>query len=314
MTEEKKEYGSVKRSFYYYNLELMKINESNNSMVIPDNSKECYYKMFKKIQKWQGNPKYSEKIKLSTVDNDKIYIIVDTVIPGRPIEFRIVLCRNDALPYVEENGILKFLTEFLPRKFSLAEITHCVIFPESSLLGAEYNFQGARASVLCEYLPKITKEIDFMTCKGKLNQDVLKKLMDGESYSLFSLSIRNNSKAMSYLMEQSSIFFLPFRNISNVDVFEISFKRRKTKKKDGFEEPMSKNQIQELITNYREDIKSFKISQGSIRGDCIDLLSDKFVKSCEVIKTEKRTVDSKAAYREIKTFFDTNVRKYCEPV
>ena len=64
-----------------------------------------------------------------------------------------------------------------------------------------------------------------------------------------------------------------------------------------------------FIRNYRDDIKLLKVSQGAIQNDAIDLLHDKLVKVSSVTKTINRTIDSKQAYHEIKTFFDTDIRQ-----
>ena len=65
--------------------------------------------------------------------------------------------------------------------------------------------------------------------------------------------------------------------------------------------------MDEFIREYREDIKSFKVSQGSIQRDKIDLLYDKLVKTSEITKTVNKTVDSDEAYKIIKDFFNTTV-------
>ncbi len=87
---------------------------------------------------------------------------------------------------------------------------------------------------------------------------------------------------MTNLMNKTSLFKLPFTNISDVDVFEVTLKRRKTKRNRGFESPIPIEDMNSFIRKYREDIKSFKVSQGSIQGDKVDLLYDKLVKTNEM--------------------------------
>lgn len=212
-----------------------------------------------------------------------------------------------ALPLVENNGLLNFLADYLPKNFTLAEITHCVIFPQYNIMGAEYNFSGARPTAIKPYLPRLYNKIDYVYCANKLDGNVFSKLKNGETFSLFSLSVKNDSAAMTHLMNETSLFRLPFTKISDVDVFEISLKRRKTKSHDGFDSPIPIDDMDEFIREYREDIKSFKVSQGSIQRDKIDLLYDKLVKTSEITKTVNKTVDSDEAYKIIKDFFNTTV-------
>lgn len=122
------------------------------------------------------------------------------------------------------------------------------------------------------------------------------------------LYVKNDSKAMTELMNKQSIFGLPFAKISDVDVFEISLKRRKTKSHKGFDSPIPIDNMDDFIHEYREDIKSFKVSQGAIQDDCIDLLHDKLVKTCQITKIVNKTIDSTEAYNVIKDFFDTTVK------
>lgn len=303
--------GKIQRNFYYYDIYLMK--HINSKLTKIDNQEETFYEIFKhilnkqkKIEKGNIDP---DEIAVSIDNGDKIYILVDKTVKGCPIEFRLVLCRADALPLVENNGLLNFLTDYLPKNFTLAEITHCVIFPQYNIMGAEYNFSGARPTAIKPYLPRLYNEIDYVYCANKLDGNVFSKLKKGETFSLFTLSVKNDSAAMTHLMNETSLFQLPFTNISGVDVFEISLKRRKTKAHDGFDSPIPIDDMDAFIREYREDIKSFKVSQGSIQKDKVDLLFDKLVKTSEITKTINKTVDSDEAYKIIKDFFNTTIKK-----
>lgn len=307
-----KKTGKIPRNFYYYDVGLLEYGENGNMHKVSDSTK-MYYEAFKYIanirKQIEKGGENSEELEVSVEGGDKVYIIVDKVEENCPIEFRLVLCRSDALPYVESNGLLDFLTKYLPKNFTLAEITHCVIFPQYNIMGAEFNFSGARATSIKSYLPRVYNKIEYVYCANRLNNNVLKRLRKGEGFSLFQLSIRNDSEAMRNLMESKSIFSLPFCNIPEVETYEIVLKKRKGKKSAGFESPISIEDMGKFIENYRDDIKSFKVSQGSMHNDAVDLLHDKLVKTSTVSKTVNRTIDSKEAYHEIKTFFDTTVKK-----
>lgn len=302
--------STVVRSFFYYDISLLK-NDRGNPVKI-SNQEKIFYNIFKDIENIQkrintGIAK-SDEIEVNIDNGDKIYILVDNCTVNQPIEFRLILCRADALPLVESKGILKFLSDYLPKNFTLAEITHCVIFPEYGIMGAEYNFSGARATAIKAYLPKISSAIDYVYCANKLDDKALGKLKKNEKLSLFELSIKNGSEAMKKLMNEKSIFTLPFAQINDVDTYEITLKRKKTKMHQGFESPIPFNEIDSFIQEYREDIKSFKISQGSVQKDKIDLLSDKLVKKCEMARTENKTIVSEDAYNIIKNFYDSTVK------
>lgn len=302
---------TVTRSFYYYDISLLKYKFKN--LVRIDNQEANFYKIFNQIKNIQKEIKNgttsSDKIEVNIDNGDKIYIIVDYIEKDKPIEFRLVLCRADALPLVENKGILNFLTDYLPKNFTLAEITHCVIFPDCGIMGAEYNFSGARPTAIREYLPKFSPEIDYVYCANKLDDKVITKLRKNEKLSLFELSIKNNPEVMKKMMNQQSIFRLPFMPINDVDVYQIVLKRKKSKAHPGFDSPIPIEEIDEFIRKYREDIKNFKISQGAIQKDKIDLLSDKLVKKCKMTKTVNKTILSEDAYNIIKDFFDTTIIK-----
>lgn len=189
---------TVTRSFYYYDIILLKYKFKN--LVRIDNQEANFYKIFNQIKNIQKEIKNgttsSDKIEVNIDNGDKIYIIVDYIEKDKPIEFRLVLCRADALPLVENKGILNFLTDYLPKNFTLAEITHCVIFPDCGIMGAEYNFSGARPTAIREYLPKFSPEIDYVYCANKLDDKVITKLRKNEKLSLFELSIKNNPEVM----------------------------------------------------------------------------------------------------------------------
>ena len=91
-------------------------------------------------------------------------------------------------------------------------------------------------------------------------------------------------------------------NIDDVDSYEVSIKRRITKKKKGFNPPITTEQLEEFVNGNREDITHFKVSQGIYR-DSIDLLNDKLVHAQKFILTNNKVIDSTEVYNAIKAFF-----------
>lgn len=305
-----KQKGTVRRNFYYYNIKPMTYNSDGKLVEVSDSS-TVFYETFEKILELCNEIKTGEKLPDNlgrVVENGgKLYVLVDKVVRNEPIEFRLVLCRTDALPYVENQGLLEFLTKYLPQNFSLAEITHCVIFPQYNILGAEFNFSGARVASIKEYLPAVYSKIEHVYCTPRLNDTVLRKLRKNEDLSLFRMVLKNNSNAMREMMEEKSIFRLPFAGIKEVETFEIVFKSRKGKRTKGFKSPIPLDQIDDFIQRNRDDLKTFIISQKSVQNDAVDLLHDKFVCKADVTKTANKMIDSRSAYHIIEKFFDTDV-------
>lgn len=311
-----KKKGTVTRNFYYYDLSLFDI--IGNDVKPVNNQQEKFIEIFKYVKNEVGkistSTNKSEKKKIlknisaETEDGDLIYVIVDDL-TKEAIKFRIVLCRNNALPLVESNGELCFLTDYLPNGFSLAEITHCVIFPEDGVMGAEYNYAGARPSVISDYVVRALKKADFALCRPKIKFDTFNQVIDGKPLGYFELSVKNTREMRAALRRQNGLLAGITRNVPEVDQYEICLVRRITKTKGGFESLLTRDEMQDFILNNRDDIKKFRIGYGA-KKDAIDLLNDKMVCKKEMVKTDKRTINSKDAYSTIVQFYGANVKVY----
>ena len=183
---------TITRNFYYYDLALFNMVGSDIKPV--NNQQEKFIEIFK-------------------------YVIVDNI-TKEAIKFRIVLCRNNALPFVENNGELSSLTEYLPNGFSLAEITHCVIFPEDGIMGAEYNYAGARPSVISDYVSYALKKVDFALCRPKMKFDTFKQIIDGKPLGYFELSVKNTKEMKNALRRKKGLLAGITYNVPDVDQYE----------------------------------------------------------------------------------------------
>lgn len=302
------ETNTVDRKFYYYDTELFYINEKNQ-VIKYNNQKKQWTDIFKYLKEIQDeirkDIKLQKNIEIDIENGDKVYFIVDDILETK-VRFKMVLCRKNALPYVEENGILKYLTNFVDGDFSLAELTHCVLFTDRGILGAEYNHTGARASLLKSYIPQLIDWIGAVSCTAKLDEDTFDKISEEKNYSLFSIVIRNDGRMKETLENMKPLFFR-FSEVQDVDTYEITLKRRKTKIKEGFNLPFTKDEIEDLIRNHRDGFDKFVISQESISNDKIDLLNDKLVCQKSLTKTINKTIDSKDAYKTIERFYETKI-------
>lgn len=300
---------TVQRSLYYYDLYALRKNEKTNEF-------KRSYRIIKDFlvelkQKQQDAKDYSEFLKHGR-NGDSIFVIIDTI-EKNYIEFRIVLCRNDALPFIEKDGKLESLGDYIDSDQSIAEITHCVYFPEYGIMGAEYNFSGSRPTAIADYLYQCEAPADIFTCRPKLNFDAYSKIIEGEEFSLFDFAVKSDSDAYNKMLSKKTVFKAIRSEIPDTDVIEVVLRKRKTKKNKfaGFSSPFSMSETKELLENYRDDIKRFNVSQGAI-SDKIDLLSDKFVNKVTMVRTTNRTIDSKEMYKEIRKFFESSVVQYCK--
>ena len=311
-----KKSDSVTRSFYYYDVSLYDL--VGNDIVPIKNQQEKFVEIFNyaknvmtRIEKSTKDKEKKDLLKdiaLKTDDGDLVYVIVDSL-SKESIKFRIVLCRNNALPFVEKNGELTFLTEYLPKGFSLAEITHCVIFPEDGVMGAEFNYAGARPSVISEYMMHGLKKVDFSLCRPKIKFDTFGQVIDGKPLGLFELSVKNTKTMRVALRKQKGLLGGITKNVPDVDEYQICLVRRITKNKNGFESLMTQEEMKKFILENRDDIKKFRIGYGA-KKDAIDLLNDRMVCKQSFVKTSKMTIDSEEAYGVIVTFFGSNVKEY----
>ena len=107
------------------------------------------------------------------------------------------------------------------------------------------------------------------------------------------MTIRNNSILHNKLMERTSIFTAN-EKFDEVETYEVILRKRKTKKNGykGFNLPMSYDLLEEILTENREDIEKFRVSQDKMSKN-IDLLSDKFVNKVTFVKEKNRAIDSK---------------------
>lgn len=304
--------NKIKRKFYYYDVEVLDLNDNAKKFKKQNEKLVDIFNEIKNMQEKIDGSKEKKKIKEQKkieqiIDNgDKAYFIIDDV-KDEKIKFRMVLCRKDALPYVEENGILSYLTEYLEGDFSLAEITHCIIYPKTGIMGAEYNHTGARASLLKYYIPEILKMNITINCTAKLDEEVFDKVINNKDYSLFQIGIKNDEKMKDAMQENMSIFVAPFFEIQDVDSYEIVLKRRKGKSKDGFNLPFDKDTMKKILSENKDGFKTFKVSQDSITADAVDLLKDKLVHEATLVKTKNKFIKKEDAYKAIDLFYKSKI-------
>lgn len=309
---------SIKRKIYYYDL-VLKIFETTSgskrkTKKIAENQGEKLKEIFIKIKNQQEclasekdpvqQQVLQKSIEMSLPNQSKLYVIVDEISEDGMIKFRIVLCRSNAFPFVYKGGKLELLTENVSGKFELAEITHCVIFTQSMIMGGEFNFYGARPSAIATYITYKDSDISFLECNGKLNNDSVDKIVEGKELSLFELSIRYTEEIKNRLVANQFIISTWLQGVpGDVGEYNIVLKKARGSKHSGFESPLTKEEYRKLLQDFREDITKLRVSQG-VYDDAIDLLKDKLVHTLPVdIETKDKYIVYEYIYNEIITFY-----------
>lgn len=296
---------SVTRSIYYYDLYELKKKDNEDSYI---HSSKLIMKLLKDIyDKQKSADTYKDFLQPHSSGSD-YFIIVDSY-EDKIIKFRIVMCRKDALPFVEQDGKLEMLDQYLGANQNIAEITHCIYYPETKIMGAEYNASGARATSVGNYLRVFNSDECLITCRAKYNYEAYNKIIAGEELSLFDFEVRTNSAAYTNVLANKSIFQVFQNTYPESDTFEVVLRKKKTKKNKfaGFASPLDMAEIKDLLQLYKEDIKKFKISQGK-SSEKIDLLSDKFMSKVSVVRTSQRIIDSNDIYAKIDAYYLSDVK------
>lgn len=307
----------IDRKIYYYDVQINK--EEGNKVVSVNDIKEAsklIMDIFKRI-KGENDTYDNEKNKkrkkqlfrdmcLSIGQDTNICIIVDEI-KKQEIYFRILMARDNALPYIEFEGSIEKLTDIITADFNMIEITHCVLFVNSMILGAEFNFNGARASMMATYI-SMKYEI-FVKCKGKIKNEIYGKMIEDGEYTLLKLSVRNNVTMQRLLIDRLGIIGRYFEDIGENGLLEVKLSRRRNKKHKGFKIPWKNgDELSDFVAFNKDDIKSLKLRPADEQ-DPVDVLCDKLVHTVKGISTENRVIDSKSMYNEIIEFYNNTVVK-----
>lgn len=299
---------SIQRSLYYY--EFFSFSQREGGLK-KDKSSKGLINFFHKLYEEQ---KIAENYRdfIVQVQQGEEFIVVESETEDI-VKLKLVLCRENALPFVENAGKLENLETYIDTDKNIAEVTHCIFFKKYGILGAEYNFSGARATSIPGYVSKRTQGNVYTQCHPKINFDTYSKLIEGETFSLFDFTVKTDSEAYVNMLAKKSIFSAIQKTVPESDTMEIVLRKRKTRKNKqcGFDIPFTFEELKDLIGIYREDVVKLSVSQGKM-SDSIDLLADKFVGKVSIAKTKNRVIDSKEMYESIVDFFNKEVALYCQ--
>lgn len=315
-----KKKGKVERSIHFYDVTMQRLGKGKEEAFVNYKDQESkaievfeYFQNIdaeiKKEKRREKRLEYLEKIEYKTESGDKLYIKVDKIDKGKKyIEFRLVLCRPDAFPFIEKDGELECIVGAVKGDFNIAEVTHCVMFYEKGVMGGEYNFNGARPSAIAAYVNSRCDKVERFNCTPKMNNDVYRKIADDKEYSLFQLKVKNTPTMKVLLRDKMGFIGSTIDEIDELDSYEIILRRRTGKRKTGFPALMQKKEIKDFIDKNSEDIEKFKINQG-IYSDPVNLLSDRIVTKKDFIMTKQKTIDSVSMYEAIENFYVSSVKE-----
>lgn len=158
-----KKKGKIERSIHYFDVTLQRLGgKDEDSFVSYKHQEQKMLSAFQYFKELNDKLKVEEKkekrldilaeMEYTTEKGDKLYVEVDKINEkSGHIDFRLVLCRPDAFPYIEQEGKLEEIVGLVKGEFNIAEVTHCVIFYKEGVMGAEFNFNGARPSAIATY-------------------------------------------------------------------------------------------------------------------------------------------------------------------
>lgn len=294
----------VSRSIYYYDLfpvikKNSKILETKDAIINSFMQIRKLYKNFL-VAKKKGNDILAKKllndIHYLTDRGDYLYVLVDEIIEYT-IKFRLVRCRTNAFPYIDMEGELEKITTKIEGEFDVAEVTHCVIFADKNILGAEYNSSGARATSLSILFDERNYEVESLKILSKINREAINKLQKNRRYKLFTITVRNSPEIIKKLVDKD-LLGAAFGDFE-FDTYTISIKRRITKNKSGFIPPFGIDEIEDLLKSNGDQITKFTVDQGLYTKE-INLLSEKMmVKADFEYDKDERILDSNQVYNRI---------------
>lgn len=313
----------VKRKIYYYDVEIKGIVEGNkkhNKEATVDfkditEKTNTIKTLFNKIKKSndaynseKNNKRKQQLFKdmcISITGSTYLCIMIDQMDDDQ-IRFRILQTKDNALPYIEANGEISKLTDILKYDFNMVEVTHCILFLKSQILGAEFNFYGARPSAIATYINMKNKGL-FMRCVSKIKNEFYQNMVEDGEYTLLEIAVRNNATMKRYLIDHAGIIGRYFDDINDSGTIQIKMNRKKNQRNEGFKIPWKDgDELRDFVLFNKEDIKKFKLRKAE-ETDPVDVLNDKLVHTVTGIETINRVVDSNSMYMQIEGFYNENI-------
>ncbi|WP_029503966.1 hypothetical protein [Lachnoclostridium phytofermentans] len=307
----RKKKTEIQRKFYYYEIDIRR-EIAGSVEKVPD-LKKCIKDIFCRIKHLKySDTDFTDKYLVQENERgDYTYLIIDEL-DDHYIKFRMLLCKDKLLPYIEESGKLEPLAnKVITGKKKLAEITHGIIFLESNTLALEYNAAGGRKTDLSKYIDSKAgiPQITYLT--NRVNPDTLKNIKQNGEISLLKIKVKTNSAVIAMLTAEDTAFSSLNCKNDDIDSVEIVMRRRTSSKKKGFIFPfLSAEFVNKLFKNNKEDFDKFSLAYGSGSGE-INLLEEQFICNDPFIPIEKtKTIKQEEAYNSMIEYYDSKVKEY----
>lgn len=221
---------TINRKILFYRIKMGKTE--NNQMRFLSNPAEIGNIVIKGFNYIKGlpfdrNQKNNNYLKIDSTKN--VSVKVDSIYTSENyIEGRIIYCRRNDLPSIEEKGILKLLN--IPADASVAEITHFVYFYKTNVIGIEFNMFGPKSNDLSKYLQaKLATYIDMVTIKVIVTPK-WGKLLSQNNYRLTMLSFGASRDSVSVAKDLNTGFGKMFSAAAeatvDADEIEVVLKRK----------------------------------------------------------------------------------------
>lgn len=198
----------IKRQIYFYDIELQKYIEDNNTFINSKDFKKDITELFKSFENIpfdKNNLDYSMYLKKNNGTYD--FVKIDNI-DENYIEGKLINSDDSGLTQYEENGEIKFLKDTISSTASIAEVSHFVIFLSTHILAFEYNAKSSHSPSLANY---IKTKLDF---KYMIE---FKNLLKGTSDKKF-----NSLKQIKSFKFSTSSKFLSRQDASNKGFFKAA--------------------------------------------------------------------------------------------
>lgn len=307
----------INRKIYFYEVELKKYSEKDNSFLFSKKYKEDMKSLF---EKFNNLPFDKENLDCSmylkkqngTYDFIKVDNISDNYIEGKLIN-----SDDSGLTYYEENGEIKFLKETISTNASIAEISHFVFFLDTGILAFEYNVKSSHSQSLSNYIKNKMQNNYYIEFKNLLNNNREKRFNSIKNVRSFNFTA--SSKILQDSNASKNSLFKAMRAVESltkgdIDVEQnitIMIKPSKSKKKNIQQCFDSKN-IKDSINEIRNDneFKLYIVGLNELNEQIrVNYSNDILIREITIESTE---IESFYFYNKIKESYNKVYEEYVE--
>lgn len=296
---------TINRRVYFYKVQFLRSDTTTNTMIEVDNPTN----VFTHISQLPPDYLVTPNRYLDLHDGNELLMQIDDICNSVKGQFAIK--RKTKLPSVEVAG--KYRPLQLDAQEGLAEIAHFIFYPDTGIMGAEFNYFGPRITRMDDYLKeKVSHIVDMVRFTPKLANDVRDTLKKVGRMTLFRMAVYADQ--IDFLMNYDGDLYKGFQDLrelnSGAQELEIILKLHSRKKSDGLLKSLLKWVPDFLgnITN-RQSLAKLQVhayDERINRTVPIDLLADKMVAECKVVTLDEnsRAVKSENMYEAIESAYD----------